>query len=594
MKRALIPLGLLAAACAAPSGPPQGQTVRWHGEVTVAGEQTLPRGSLLKIDPGTVVRFAFHDADGDGWGDAALRIEGSLEAEGTADAPIVFTCAETPARPGCWGEIRVDFGAFDLRYVVVEGSTRGMHSHFSRGRVVDSVFRHNVDGTRFGESTVDVDHCLFHDHEGKALNARRCRNRITGNEFRGNRNGIFLFEADAGSEFVGNRFRDNENPFRLGDFFEGIVETSGNDWGGDPPPPPEPGAATGVRASPGEAEDTGPRGWPRWKPLWRAPTRGFADAAPVLADEGVYGAGWGGEVFRLGFLDGRVLSSVRLPDAVDSRPAVGPRAVAVSCWDRGIYLLERGSLRILDTFVEDPSPADDHRQGGALFLGESLFVATWAGIVRAFDTSADRLELRWQFRSDGPFRADLIAAGSPPLLLAPSQGGTLYGLNPSDGRVLWSYPAGAPLVSAAATDGSAVFVADRDGVLHAVRLSDGTPLWRARLAGPAWYSPSTFSDGRIYQGDDAGLVSAFAATTGQVLWRRPLGAGIRARPVLLEPGLLAVPTAGGRLLLLDADTGMERDSLELGGPAFGGAAAAGGGVLVGARDESVRFVAIQR
>jgi len=114
------------------------------------------------------------------------------------------------------------------------------------------------------------------------------------------------------------------------------------------------------------------------------------------------------------------------------------------------------------------------------------------------------------------------------------------------------------------------------------------------LGGPAWYSPSTFSDGRIYQGDDTGLVSAFAARTGQVLWQRPLGSGVRARPVLVEPGLLAVPTAGGRLFLLEADTGMERDSLDLGGPAFGGATAAAGGVLVGARDASVRFVAVQR
>lgn len=593
MRRLLAPIGLLAGACAVAPAPQDLRAVRWRGEVRVEGEQSFPRGSSLTIEPGTVVRFAFRDDDGDGWGDAGLRIEGDLRAEGSAGAPIVFTCEEEPVRPGCWGEIRVDFGSFALRHAVVEGSTRGMHSHFSRGRIEDSVFRHNVDGTRLGESTVDVERCLFYGHEGKAFNARLCRNRVRGNLFRGNRNAIFLFEADTASEFAGNRFRDNQNPFRLGDFFEGMVEAAGNDWGGMPPPPPEPGATTGVRASSAEVAAAGPRGWPRWEPLWRTPTQGFADAPPVLADDGIYGADWGGQVFRLGFLDGTVLSAVRLPDAVDSPAAVGPSAVAVSCWDRGIYLLQRGSLRVLDSFIEDPSPADDHRQAGAVFLGETLVAATWAGFVRAFDTSAGRLEPRWAFRAEGPFRADLIAAGNPPVVVAPSQDGALYALEPSDGRLRWSYAAGAALVSAAATDGSSVFAADREGVLHAVRLADGEPAWKVRLGGAAWYAPCASWDGIVFQGDDSGRLWAVDSRTGRVLWQRPLGAGIRARPAPAGPGLVAVPTSAGRLFLLDAATGMERDCVDMGQAAFGGATAAAGGILVGGRDASVRFLRVQ-
>lgn len=275
----------------------------------MTADVVLPRGSRLVLEPGTVVRFGYRDDDGDGWGDASLRVEGELMAQGTPEAPVVFTSTAEPAEPGAWGEIRIDYGSFDLRYAVVEGSTRGLHSHFSQGRLTDSVLRRNVDGTRLGASVVELAHCLFYGHPGKALNARKCRNRIQRNVFHHNRNAVFLFEADEGSAFEENRFRHNEHPFRLGDFFEGSVAARGNDWGRLPPRGPEEGGSgePRIRTEPGQVADAGPRAWPVWREAWEAEIGEPVVAGPVITDEGVYVASANGASVRLGLLDGRVL-----------------------------------------------------------------------------------------------------------------------------------------------------------------------------------------------------------------------------------------------------------------------------------------------
>lgn len=597
---AALALCLCLAGCAgAPGGPrseaPPGRTV-WQGEVRVTEDVTFPRGSELVLEPATVVRFAFRDDDGDGWGDASLRVEGTLIARGTPEEPVVFTSEKAPAEPGSWGEIRVDFGSFHFSHVVVEASTRGLHTHFSRGRVEDSVFRRNVDGTRFGESAVEVERCLFAEHPGKAVNARRCRNRVVGNFFRGNRHGIFLFEADAGSVFEANLFRGNQSPFHLGDFFEGAVDAGTNDWGGAPPAAAPDNEAARILAAFAPAPGAGPRGWPLLEELWRTELGGFVDAPPVPADEGVYAASWNGWLLRLGFLDGAVLASVRLPDAVDAPPALGPAVVAAACWDRSLYLLRRGGLEVLDARAEAPSPADDHRQSGPVFLGTTLVAAGWSGTVRAFETSGGRLEPLWSFPAAGPFRADLrtARAGDRTVILAASHDGNLYALDPASGRPAWIYRAGAPLLSAPAAGEATAYLADRAGTLHAVALADGTARWTLRLAASAWYAPPLLLDQTLYQGEDSGTLWAVAAGTGQVLWRRSLGAGIRARPAEAAPGLLAVPTVGGRLFLLDGKTGLERDALFLGEPLLSTPEERGGRVFLGGRDGHLRALGVRR
>ncbi|HEY6000420.1 MAG TPA: hypothetical protein VI078_14120, partial [bacterium] len=71
------PLLLLLALAGCAAAPPVGgggaaRVWTWSGERRIAEFVEVPAGVTLRLEPGTVLRFAFVDRDGDGIGDAGL------------------------------------------------------------------------------------------------------------------------------------------------------------------------------------------------------------------------------------------------------------------------------------------------------------------------------------------------------------------------------------------------------------------------------------------------------------------------------------------------------------------------------------------
>jgi hypothetical protein len=138
-----------------------GEATRWEGEVLIDGTVMVAPVALLTIAPGTVVSFAYRDTDGDGLGESELFVQGRLLAEGTREAPIVFTALDG-AGPGRWGAINLmgtDVEESVLSWCLVESAYRGLHGHFSRFRVEHSVFRGNARSLQFQESTAAITDC---------------------------------------------------------------------------------------------------------------------------------------------------------------------------------------------------------------------------------------------------------------------------------------------------------------------------------------------------------------------------------------------------------------------------------------------------
>jgi outer membrane protein assembly factor BamB len=321
---------------------------------------------------------------------------------------------------------------------------------------------------------------------------------------------------------------------------------------------------------------------------------GFADALAV-DESGVYAVSFGGEVKRLGLFDGSLLASAKLPDTLDSPPALGRvnknPLLAVQCWNRGLYLLDAATLQERGKFFEAASPADDHRQSGPLIEGDRVFAATWAGKVRGFRITGVGIENLWEFTGGGPFRGDLAMTGSG-LLLAPSEDGSLYALGTADGRKMWEYKAGAPLISGVEILGEKVFFADKGGSLHALG-EGGKPLWKSALSGPAWYARPLFAEGVLYQGDDSGGLSAFDPVDGRLLYRVRLEGGVRSRPAISE-GTLAVATAKGFIYLLRAADGFVLDSLEAGESSLASPVALGRLLYAASRPGTIFGLSIER
>ncbi|PLX40732.1 MAG: hypothetical protein C0608_08255 [Deltaproteobacteria bacterium] len=573
------------------------KNITWSGIVEVKESITFPRGTTLKINPGTTVKFATTDIDGDGLGDISLTLEeGTLQIDGTLASPVTFTTLDRAPSPGDWGELRLDFSRLAVKYLILEGATRGLHLHFTSGVVEDSLFRDNLDATRIGESKVNFARCLFSQNSGKGYNSRTSENTLKGSWFRNNRRGLFLFEGDKGSDLSGNLFSGNDVPLRLGDFYAGRVRTTGNQWEKDPIPTSTVSPEATLSIEPGVVFEAGPLGWPLLKEGWRVDTGGFVDAL-AGGELGLYFPSWDGTINRVGLFDGTKIAGTSIGDISDSAPALGKLEgryyLALQGWDRSIRLLDAITLEELDSFTEAPSPADDHRQSSPLFIAGDLTVATWAGRVYSFKVLDDKLVENWKVEASAPVRADLtlIESADGKTILVPLESGTLLALNYVTGIERWRFNASAPLISGAAVDSSRVFIADKNGSLYSLSL-EGKLLWSREIPGGAWYAPPLINEGTIYQGNDSGSYSAYDAVTGEERWQAILDGGIRGSGAAIK-NTIAVATAGGSLYLIDAESGLVRDRMKLGDAVLSSPLIIGERLYVGTRPGAVHSFTVE-
>ena len=222
-------VALLAACALPPAGPPP--DIVWSGEVRIAGQQVIPKGRTLVIRPGTRVLFDFVDADRDGKGDAGLLVQGSVVAEGTPEAPIVF--APAAPRPGAaWSEVRVEGGGRALfaecRFT---GAQSAVHAHLTTLLVERCAFTRNEMGVRFRGGPVIVRGSRFRGN-GTAVRYWESDPLIEGNHFAENGTAVFCRESSTGSVLRANNFTSSADyHVKLGESQPGDVDARGNWWG---------------------------------------------------------------------------------------------------------------------------------------------------------------------------------------------------------------------------------------------------------------------------------------------------------------------------------------------------------------------------
>ncbi|MCB9547832.1 MAG: PQQ-binding-like beta-propeller repeat protein [Myxococcales bacterium] len=152
--------------------------------------------------------------------------------------------------------------------------------------------------------------------------------------------------------------------------------------------------------------------------------------------------------------------------------------------------------------------------------------------------------VRWRARTgdDGHFRAAWRADGG---LLALSDS-TLFGLD-RRGAIRWRYDTWFGHVVHTALHGPLAWMTAEDGMLHAIRVADGSRQFVLPLRGEPEQGPLLCPAGlvvtSIQEPEGRALVALFDPVRGTLLWRVALDAAPAGRPVLV--GDLVVQATGG-------------------------------------------------
>lgn len=118
----------------------------WRGTVVVEEEVVVVLAATLLIEPGARIEFKPSRRE-EGRAPARLTVLGKLIAQGTAEAPILFTSAARKPAPGDWGglifENNVETSISRLRHCQVEYADTAVSGTLAALVVEDSQLRHN-------------------------------------------------------------------------------------------------------------------------------------------------------------------------------------------------------------------------------------------------------------------------------------------------------------------------------------------------------------------------------------------------------------------------------------------------------------------
>lgn len=210
----------------------------WSGSVIVSGQVVVKKGVTLTILPGTTVRFAWIDEDGNGIGDGELNVEGRLVARGTREQPIVFTSAREQPAPNDWTYVMISTSRKSIvERCLFEYGFTGLQVHLSSVSVRDSRFRRNFEGLRFSTSEIVVERNeIAGNTYGIRYESRGSSGTIARNTIAGNEHGFFpVVKSTSGVRISENNIVNRGYNVKMGVEQRDDLDFRGNWWGSASP-----------------------------------------------------------------------------------------------------------------------------------------------------------------------------------------------------------------------------------------------------------------------------------------------------------------------------------------------------------------------
>lgn len=255
--------------------------------------------------------------------------------------------------------------------------------------------------------------------------------------------------------------------------------------------------------------------------------------------------------------------------------------VIVGDYSNGLYALDPKTGAQQWAFKE----AGGRFIAGPSALNGTIFAPNADHVLYALNADG---QLLWKFAAKQPLWAPAVNDGK--FLYLASLDHSLYKIQPSDGKMVWSVDVGGAAVSApyVHTDGT-LYQATLAGEVVAVSSDKGNVLWRQSLGAPAWSTP-VMGKGVLYEGDQKGKITAISLSDRKVLWQVDTGSAILGSGVLLVKGV-AFGTEAGNLVAYDFN-GQSLWTHQISGKLYGNLVLDGDHILTGVAGGDRPLVAV--
>lgn len=263
----------------------------------------------------------------------------------------------------------------------------------------------------------------------------------------------------------------------------------------------------------------------------------------------------------------------------------------------------------------------------------TVYVGSGSGVLYALETNLEGQEgtVEWTFPSDGTGESAITStpAIDNGTVYVGTNGGQVHAVDASDGTNEWTKDVGGPIYGAVSAEDGHVFVATRDGQVVGLD-DDGTTLLDDDLDTALGSSSPTYHDETLYiagdavyaidvaasnggdvvfewkQDDYSGTAGSTPAVDGETvyvggvdgvyalddtengdeLWTYETEGAVAANPIVVEDAVV-VPSLGGTVYVLDADTGELRAFKQFDTPILSSPVVEGGSVYLGIDSETV-------
>ena len=340
--------------------------------------------------------------------------------------------------------------------------------------------------------------------------------------------------------------------------------------------------------------------------IWSYTTGDTVLSSPAVANGTAYVGSDDGNAYALNDATGALLWKYATNGRVRSSPAISGSTLYVGSTDNKLYALDATKGILLWSYttggsIDLSSPAITSgfvyvgSEDGNMYAFKSELHIDWpvfrenlshTGV--ASETVSTPLQLKWTYKTgyastSGIWSSPAVSEG---ILYVGSDDGTLYAINATDGRLVWSTDNYGNIRSSPSVSGGLVYVGAGNG-LRAFDAFDGTVVWTYTISGGGVYSSPAVSRGIVYTGSFDNNTYALNATSGKLIWRYATGGPIGFSSPVVVGDIVYVGSHDGKLYALDSRLGTKLWSYATGGLIDSSPAVSDGNVYVGSADENV-------